>query len=181
MIAELGEFLGSAFTGGIAGLIGTVFTGFMTYKDKKAQREFDLRMRQLDIDERKAEAGIILQQTEAEVRGAIAVGELQAFTTSLSSDRAMYATGSGARDHWAFIFVDVVRGLMRPILTAMLTGAMCFIVTDIVDSLGGWDKVIAAQGIGVVEQLIAALIFCTTTAVTWWFGARAVQKGISKG
>ncbi|QWS69929.1 TMhelix containing protein [Vibrio phage vB_VpS_PG28] len=173
MIAEIGEFLGSAFTGGIAGLIGTVFTGVMSYREKEAQRTHEHKMRQLDIKEREAEAGIILRQTEAEVQGQIAVGELQAFTTSLSSDVASYAKGS---NHWAFILVDTVRGLMRPVLTAMLTWAMCYILYVTVQALGGWDEIVKTQGFELIDRMVTALIFCTTTAVTWWFGARALQK-----
>ncbi|QHJ74665.1 hypothetical protein VH22019_00101 [Vibrio phage VH2_2019] len=176
MIAEIGDFLGSAFTGGIAGLIGTVFTGIMSYREKEAVRTHEYSMRRLDIDERKAEADILLKQTEAEVNGQIALGELSAFTTSLTADEARYATGTRARNHWAYIFVDCVRGLMRPILTAMLTWAMCYLIYSMIQSLGGIDEVVKQQGMELVDQLVTALIFCTTTAITWWFGARALQK-----
>lgn len=173
----LTDIFSTVATGGITGVIGSVFTGIMAYKEKGAQRAHEKQMRDLDIQERKAEAEISLKQVEAETEGQIAMGELQAFNTSLSSDQARYATG--ANEHWAFVIVDVIRGLMRPALTVGLSYALCQVIFDVIEALGGWEVVVAAQGMSIVNDLIQSLIYVTTTAIVWWFGSRAVQKGLT--
>lgn len=177
-MSEFTNILSSALSGGITGLIGTVFTGVTTYLDKKALRKHELDLRNLDIAERKAEANIMLEQTNAHTAGIIAQGELTAFNTSLTSDRAMYATNAGGS--WAFIFVDAVRGLMRPVLTMVLAAGLLKLSFDVIEALGGWDAIVRAQGMDLINNLIESLTFCTVTAVVWWFGGRATQKGLGR-
>ncbi|WAS28546.1 TM Helix protein [Vibrio phage LV6] len=174
----LNTFLGTALSGGVTGLLGTIFTGITTYLDKRSARQHELELYRLQIEERKTEGEIYLKQATVQVEGAIAMGELNAFTTSLSSDRATYATDAG--DSWVFIIVDGVRGLMRPVLTTLLALAVIYLAVDVVEAVGGWDVVVKSQGMGLVSTLIDALTYCTVTAVVWWFGGRATQKGLGR-
>lgn len=164
----------ATLTGGITGLVGTVFTGWMTFKEKAADRAHQVVMRNLDMEERKIEADLAIKHVNAENEGKIALAEMGAFSASFGSDRATYSVGS---DSTMLLFVDAVRGLMRPILTMVLVVITGWLTFEVVESLGGWGSVKADYARTILDGMINTLLFCTATAVTWWFGSRALGVG----
>ncbi|ANO57635.1 hypothetical protein [Vibrio phage vB_VhaS-a] len=169
------EFLTSALSGGVTGLIGSIASGFFMWREKVNQRKHELDLAKLSLDERRLEGEQLLQQIKAQSDATIAMAEMGAFANSINADRRTYSTSKGSR---LLQFVDFVRGLTRPVLTFFLVYLMSSITWDIVDALGGYEAVI--QGIGsmsLVERLILGIIYMTTSAVLWWFGSRQIQKG----
>ncbi len=170
------DLVTNAVSGGLTGLLGTVFSGLMMWKENADKRAFEIEMRKMDISERKAEAEITLKQIEAESEAARVQGELTAFTASLNSDRASYSVGTDK--HLALVIVDVVRGLIRPVLTVALVWVMTVVTFDVIEASGGYEDFISREGSQVGSELIGALIYMTTTAVLWWYGARSVSKSL---
>ncbi|QNJ59191.1 TMhelix containing protein [Vibrio phage vB_ValS_PJ32] len=170
------DVLTSAVSGGVTGLIGTIFSGFMLWREKKDARQHEKEMRRIDIEERRAEAELTLKQTQAESEALKITSELNAFTASLKSDKATYSTK--APTNTALVIVDVVRGLIRPVLTLTLVTILTIVTFDIINAYGGYEKVITDQGVQMVDDLIHSIIYMTNAAVLWWFGTRDLNKKI---
>lgn len=168
----------NAVSGGLTGLLGTVFSGLIMWKENADKRKHELEMRRVDIEERKTEAEITLKQTNAETEAARFVGELNAFQASQRADKATYSIKDPSNP-W-LIAVDVVRGLIRPVLTIGLVIITTIITFDAIEAMGGYDQFLEVQGAQIVIDLVLALVYMTTTAVLWWFGTRALDKSIKK-
>ncbi|AUR96005.1 TMhelix containing protein [Vibrio phage 1.215.B._10N.222.54.F7] len=166
----------TAVSGGVTGLIGTVFSGVMLWRENANKRKHEIEMRRVDIEERKAEAELTMKQIEAETEATKISAELNAFNSSIQADRATYS--SRGSDSAVLLFVDAVRGLVRPVLTVALVIITSIVIFDVIEAAGGYDTVIQAQSAELYADLIHALIYMTTTAVLWWFGAREVKKSI---
>lgn len=164
----------TAVSGGVTGLIGTVFSGVMMWRENADKRKHELEMRRVDIDERREEAALTLKQIDAESEATKIAAELNAFNNSISADKATYSIGGS--DSAALLFVDVVRGLVRPALTLTLVIITSVVIFDVIEAAGGYDSLIESQGVELYSDLIHALIYMTTTAVLWWFGARENKK-----
>ncbi|QCG76673.1 TMhelix containing protein [Vibrio phage vB_VhaS_R21Y] len=174
----IADIFTAAVSGGLTGLLGTVFSGLVMWKENSDKRKFELEMRRLDISERKAEAEITLKQTEAETEATKIAAELNAFQASQKGDKATYSTKHPSNG-W-LIAVDVVRGLIRPVLTLALVTITTMITFDAIEATGGYEKFVAVQGVNIVLSLIESLIYMTNTAVLWWFGARSLSKSVKK-
>jgi hypothetical protein len=66
--------------------------------------------------------------------------------------------------------VDVVRGLMRPVITLGLLILMAVIYFTVAQDMAGPDDV------PVQITIIATVLYVGTTAVLWWFGTRNLSK-----
>lgn len=152
------ELISSVLTGGATGLIGAGITSFIEYKKQKQKDAHELALMkeerqtlELEIQGRER---VVVIQTESEKD----IAETKAFAESLSNDKAAYSSG----DSKYLVFVDVVRGLTRPSLTAYLV----LLVTIL------WFTTDNEQ---VEEKIAATVLYLTTAAVLWWFGSRAKQ------
>ncbi|MEW8091010.1 MAG: hypothetical protein AB2784_15440 [Candidatus Thiodiazotropha endolucinida] len=70
--------------------------------------------------------------------------------------------------------VDVVRGLMRPVITLYTLGLLTAI---------GWLLYEAANEVipkmpALWLEIVQAVILLATTSVTWWFGSRQMRRQI---
>lgn len=168
----LTAILGGASTGGLFGLIGTGIHAWMKAKELQAKLQYDRAMRELDLQEIAAESEArraeleIQAQIEAEkaaamVRAAEAEAGAKIRTASYRADKAAYGGG----------WVDSLRGIMRPVITVYTLALMTAI---------GWmlyqaNITMAAQP-ELWAQVVGAAIMLATTSVTWWFGARGIDK-----
>ena len=94
---------------------------------------------------------------------------------SYHNDRATYwskeATG------WVgaiMALVDAFRGFMRPAITLYLlviTSSIAYYLHEIVT-----NAPVATAPEQIYSQVIMSVLFLTETAVTWWFGSRALAR-----
>lgn len=185
--ADIGSILGvigSAASGGILGLFGTGVKLWADHKAEQAKRTFELAMRKADRDEMQLEHDLQMKQIEAQTNRDIAIAEQHRLTSeiqvagevelselamrreSYGNDKATYGGG----------FVDGIRGLMRPALTLYFAVLMSIIAMQLMQvNETIWQDKALAQAMYV--DVINAIIFLTTTAVTWWFGSRPIKRG----
>jgi hypothetical protein len=99
---------------------------------------------------------------------------------SYDANKAIYSTESfkrltGVWKNLAGFFlavVDVVHGLMRPVITRYTLGPLTAV---------GWLLYTAADGIipampALWLEVVQAVILLATTSVTWWFGSRQLRR-----
>ena len=99
----------------------------------------------------------------------------QAFAASFN-EPVRYSEGVQATptQAWLLLLLDLVRGLVRPGLTVYL----CFVTTVVYLQARGLlvaSPLTPEQAVGMVNQIIATVLYLTTTCVLWWFGTRSKQ------
>ena len=155
------EIIGSLLTGGATGLLGTLMTGTLDYFERRQAHRNELDLRRLDIELAQTEAAGAERRATIEMEGVVAQAETEVLAESY---REAGRRWSGPGDGLLLQCVDVVRGLMRPALTVTfvaLTGAIYLTLTPVDGS--------------VRSQVIATVLYLTTTCVIWWFGGRRRQ------
>jgi hypothetical protein len=159
------------------GLIGTVAGGFMKFKTMKEMNVHQQRMVELESAALVQEAEMNQRMTEIQVEGALSIAEAEAAQQALSGSykeaTSRWSSASTGFANIALVFVDVVRGLTRPVLTFYLiwnanrTLERMTTVTDgITDPL--------------LMYIAQANVLMASTSVTWWFGDRAVNKFLTR-
>lgn len=175
--------IGSAASGGLLGLLGVGAQMWAKHKTEQAKYAYDIAMRQADREEMSLEHQFKMKETEAQASRDIAVANQRRIATesqaaadiemadidlrvqSYDMDKATYGGG----------FVDVVRGLMRPILTVYFAILMSLITYKLFEITGQMVGTATAQFM--LKEVINSCIFLATTSVTWWFGSRPVNRG----
>ena len=183
-IATLLGGLASAASGGLFAIFGTGIKMFAQHKAEQAKRTFELAMRKADREEMQLEHDLQMKtmeaktkrdvevanqqrlSLEAQVQGDIAIAETQVWQKSYDNDQANYGGG----------WVDNIRGLMRPILTIYFALLMSVLTYQLI-KLNGGAFMNASEAQSMLKEIVNAIIFLTTTAVTWWYGSRPVKRG----
>ena len=169
----IADIVTSGSAGAVVGLVGSWITKREDRKKAELDLEREIRVGELRLRELEAESNHELAMADkaverAEVEGDIAIGseEIAAFTESLKSQAQ--ATG--------IIFVDAVRGMMRPVITVFLLGLSTWLAISVHKLVGGLDSLPAAELFALYKLIIMQIIFLTVTAVTWWFGSRPSKR-----
>jgi len=183
--------------GGLTGLIGNAVTAWTTYKTKKMEFEHKEAMVKLETMAMLEEAKAQISITKARIEGEVELAEVGAYKESLESGKEKFfgekwvdlmldSTGwssyilkpAAMVIAMAFAIVDLVRGMMRPLLTIYLTGLTSYITWL------AW-KILEAKGISSLSvtnavdlytDVISTVIYLTVSAITWWFGDRSMSK-----
>ena len=171
-------------SGGVFGILGAlVKQGIELFQKKQylanqlailqEQNRHELLMADKHLDMMKYEAQNELAIAELKMRGELEHARYDAMEKSYEFDKATY---SNAPTSGWMVFVDVCRGLIRPLLTIGLSSSL------VVFTMYVWRTV----PLDVVQnptflsstfyKLVDAFIFLSTTAVGWWFAASASRK-----
>ena len=152
---DIGSLIGSAFGGGLFGLIGNVaskviglYEAKQTFAQKKEEWGHEERLLDMQVKARATE-------TEQELAVTAASGSWGGLAESLKAETAIGAT---------YPWVNAVRALVRPALTLSLGGFLCaaFFAMPVGD-----------PGRAAVTD---SLVFAAVTAIVWWFGDRAPKR-----
>lgn len=173
------DLLAGAFGGSVVGAIGGTVQKYMegknklkelelTNKHEAAMAEAETNQMRLQLESQKAVAGI-----EADARKAEADSE--ALVASLENDTARYANIDVSKSSKWLIAVDVVRGLVRPVLTGGLA-TYCVAVTAYNLTTYG-DQMQSDQIAVATFALIDSMATYTGLAISWWFGSRGHKAG----
>ena len=191
--------------GGITGLLGNVVTSIFNYKSAKLeidrakqQNEFNLKMVDAETRAMIMEAKANIRVTQAQVEGAIDIKDAEAFMQSQTLGNQQFFGNEWIKGllqiegKWKIItlpcavfvsilfgFVDFLRGLMRPTLTAYLT----FITTWV--TWQAWQimqthglSITSDQAVQIFNETTSIVTYLTVSCVTWWFGDRRMAKTI---
>lgn len=183
MMTSILGFFGSAAFGGITGLFGGLINRVADYFTLKQTNEFNLKMRDKDLEIAKVEAEkdlLIARDTNYTARE---VADQESLQASLSADKATYLTAELQEDlptkYKGFIcilmaFVDFIRGLTRPGITLY----MCVLTTIIWIEMNSLivkyqQQVLSPDDAGkIIVLIVDGIIYLTSMCVGWWFGSR---------
>ena len=164
LIVEITELISGAASvagGGVFGLLGSLGSAWFKGKAVKAEREYSLQVQDKELEA--AESGHLQKMQEA--RQSMSSSGL---TASIAADQINNLPG------WA----AGVKALYRPFLTTALVLICGYIFTLLLGALTG-DNVLSevfprAEIVAMIRYTVYSLVFSTATAITWWFGDRAV-------
>ncbi len=160
------DLLMGVLSGGVTGLIGTVISGGMKFFENKQKHGHELAIMDMEIKQMHVEAEIAKDVAELEMEGKDRQAAWSALEASYKESTSRMSTGDS---QW-LVMVDVVRGLMRPVITLGLLlgiGVIYFTV--------GADTTLP-DGTPMTVNIIQTVLFVGTTAVLWWFGTRHLGK-----
>ncbi len=160
----------SVISGGATGLLGTALSGVLGFFQSRSERGHEIEMRRLDIDLAKAEASSAERVAAVEAESAAGQAEWSALEASYCEASSRM---SRAHEGGALKVVDVVRGLIRPLLTVALVAAVIAIFFYV--GVPDFDE--GEMGARIVETVL----YLATAAVLWWFGQRQIEKRAVKG
>jgi hypothetical protein len=171
--------LESLLAGGLTGLIGSVVSNVTDIFKVRQQNKFDLEKRKLDLQAMDKEYSFSLQMKEVDANMAANVADAGLMTASYAHDAATYSKGmaTGWGIH-ALTLVDVIRGLVRPVLTSILLAVLWETraeVKGVIDAIG-MDALDPIKALNIYNSLVEAIIFVSTTSILWWFGTRLKGK-----
>lgn len=182
MMGFLTGLLDSGVLGGVTGLIGSGLTAFASYKQAKLEKEFQVKQAELDMDMVRLEGEVAVKVQESKTAAEIDIAEMKAFETSQQLGNVSMFDKSYMDNlpSWAATVislmlagVDVLRGVIRPVLTIYLTAASTWLV---------WlTYKINSQAFGLeVNTIVSTITYLTVTSVTWWFADRRLAKSMLK-
>lgn len=176
----------------LIGAVGGMFQQWVAFKreraeieDRAKQRDHERAMAQLTTarEIKLAELEQAGRERTAAIEGEFALGaaDLENLRQSMPVDRRAYlADGAQERSKgiaWMMAAVDVVRGLIRPVLTVALTWATWELSQSLVVVAravnGGMIAPDAAARL--LEYVVVGIVQLTLIAVGWWFASRGAQ------
>ncbi len=149
-------------SGGATGLIGTVISGGMKFFENKQKHAHELAIMDMEIKQMGVEAQIAKDIKELDMEGKDRAAAWSALEASYKESTTRMSSG----DHPALVWVDVIRGLMRPVITIGLLVLIGVIYFTAAASLA------APDGTPMTVFIIQTVLYVGTTAVLWWFGTR---------
>ena len=175
------DVLTNVISGGVTGIAGAAISRYADYKNKQLDIEvqklkFENEIQLRHIDERMLEKEWNVRDSIAvtEAESAMDIQDSKAFQAAVTSEPGLYHNPlkiTKAQNAW-MVFVDGVRGLIRPGLTLYL----CLITTAVYMQAGTIIKMEplgVENAVGIYTQISATVLYLTTTCVLFWFGARA--------
>lgn len=175
--------LGGA-TGGIFGILGALFKhGLEVYQEKKKadaslavlietnKHELNMADKQAALIKLEADNAVVLANINAQRE--IDTASYESLNASYENDKATYS--NAPTSPW-LIAVDFVRGVIRPLLTVIFSGALMWATFWLLFTVP--EAVLNNQTFltQTLYRLISSLIFLAEASVGWWFAARQLSK-----
>ena len=142
------DILISIFGGGVTGVFGSILGRVASIWEKKQERAFILQKYKLDAELRSLE-------TEAQLDTARIKSSQKSLTASYKHDSSIHVSSP---------WVNNIRALVRPLLTALLWILVTLVYFTLPDT--GFAK----------SDIVQSIIYAASTATIWWFGDRGYQK-----
>ena len=177
--------LGSLISGGLTGILGAVVSNVTDiFKDRQKQAH-ERENRKLDLEAMDKEYSFEMSRTAAENQSKLDAAEIGLIAMSYEHDAASYSKGMKIKSGFLqglLVFVDVIRGLVRPVLTAFLIWCIWDTRLEVkaIIEAAGIATIPIEQAISIYAAVVDAIIYIGTTACLWWFGTRPKKdkKGV---
>lgn len=160
------------FTSGFGGsLLGAAGAFAQRYIDNKKE----IKVTELKLAQQKEQNLHEIEVLKLNTSAQASLAEYKFAEASMEADKATYVTANSSP--W-LVLVDVVRGLTRPLLTALLV-FYCMGTMYYLSSRYPNVSLTSDQVFGLYSEIISNLVMCTALALSWWFGSRNIngQKG----
>ncbi len=177
--------LTSLLTGGLTGVIGSLFSNISDIWKRHQDRKQELELKKLDMQMMDKEWEYRSRQTEVEGENRVRESADNLREASYAHDSLRYATGLKIKSAWLsglLVLVDVVRGLIRPALTVYLIWLVRNTraeVRAVIDAAGGVQALDVTTAVQVYRSIVEMILYLAATCVTWWFGTRPMQRKVS--
>ena len=145
-------------TGGATGLLGTAISAGIGYFERRQRHQQELELRQVDLEISRAESASAERIVAVEAESEESARSWSAFEASHRASTVRWSSGDSG---W-LVVVDVVRGLIRPVLTLGFVATSCAIYFTLPISPS------ADAG----DRLVDTVLYLATTTTLWWFGTR---------
>lgn len=152
LISTLTDGVSSLLTGGTLGILGAIGTGVLDIFKTKEKNKHDLAMITANIELAKA-SGNNLAVIEA----------IKLAGSSYEHDKAAYVNAG---------FVDIIRGLVRPILTTYLVVISSILAIWAFRKVGV-EPVVVAE---ISKYSVSTCLELTSICIVWYFGSREIRK-----
>lgn len=176
--------LAALLSGGIIGTLGSLFNNVLGYFKKKQEFKQQLEFKKLEIEQMDKQNDFMLQQhkIEGDIRLTESADDMQ--EKSYGHDQFSYVAGQklGMFERFILTIVDLIRALIRPILTISLLYMVYTTRTEvnaIIDESGAVG-ISVDEAIGIYKEVVQMILFLSSTSFCWWFGSRP-PKGKGKG
>ena len=178
------DILVSLITGGATGILGTALsTGFKLFEKKQSQSH-ELELRKFELKQMEKEAVIAERITAMEMESATQQAEYAGLQASYKDAATRWTQGTELTpwQTWCMVFVDVVRGLMRPLITVVLVGYVGWIYRSTLSgpTLPAASTVYAPEIADPTSPVVSTVLYLATACVLWWFGSRQTDKALGK-
>ena len=150
---SLVDIVGNALGGGVLGAAGAAFSRW---------HEAKLELAKLEIN----------NKHELELLAAKQDGD--GLVASAPVDAATYSTETSKNATPQLMLVDAIRGLVRPLLTALLLCSTMYYTSRLLTLAGA--QLTPAEAHDLLKFLLESTVGCTGIALTWWFGARPTKQ-----
>jgi hypothetical protein len=162
---------GSAASGGILGLFGSLIGGGLKFLQTRQQQKFEKEKWTHELALLELEMKRSVAEDEHELALISQQGAWKGVETSLNADAAL---ASSDTYRWS----KAVKELYRPFLTSALFIMVWLIFADLMDIFRGSESVLAtafskAEAKSLLTYIVQSVVFTATTAGVWWFGDRA--------
>lgn len=154
------ELAGNALSGGVLGAAGAAFSRWHEAKLELTKLAI-ANKHQLDMAEQALTAQAVKQDGDG-------------LTVSAPVDAATYSVSTSKHASWGLMLVDAVRGLVRPLLTALLLCSTMYYTSRLLTLSGA--QLTPAEAHDLLKFLLESTVSCTGIALTWWFGARPTKQ-----
>ena len=158
------DMLNSLLFGSVTGILGTVVSVGTDWLRTRQQHRNELEMRQFDLEIAREEAASAAHRIALETDAQVATAEARALEESYRQERSRLSIPG---EKGAMVWVDVIRGMLRPGLTIMfvaLTGIIYFTLQP--------------AELDLKARIIETVLSLTVTVVIWWFGGRRLDKPV---
>ena len=152
------ETLGAILSGGATGLLGTAISAGIGWIERRQRHQQELELRRIDLEMTKAEAASAERVAAIEAESAQSTAELRAIEQSHRQAGGRWSSGDSA---W-LVAVDVVRGLIRPLLTLAFLALAAVI----------YFRLPTPEVPDVAARMVDTVLYLATTTTLWWFGTR---------
>lgn len=169
MLSTLVDILTSSGAGAGLGLFGSWLTKREERLGMRLAMEKELALAKLTKEEAALEMEHALAMADKEHVRALTEGEMKTEIAEISAFRESLKQNTVKT---GLAFIDTLRGLMRPLITAYLLLLATWISLELSSLTGGFKALPAPLLASLFEDIIQEILFLTTTAVTWWFGSR---------
>ena len=191
------DFLTNILSGGILGVVTSIFSTWFKYKEQKENNKFKLDMIKVQSDAsiREIEASVKIQQviTEGAVEANEGVGRstlIQNLTgkylsddilRTMINDTSLVGTIFKPLIYLHVLFMDAIRGLIRPILTVGIVWYVTYIINITLDSYLANDFGTENLMTMVIKPTIQLILFSASTVISFWFADKAMARRFQKG
>ena len=197
----------TTLSGGLTGLIGTIWSSYNNRKlknleilEKEKERAHEISLIKAETEAMKSEAEAQIKITGAKIAGQTELAEIEGFKISqgqgsskifqsvfmeelfqVKGKLGFIAVPFGIILIFIFGLSDSLKEMARPLITAYLLGISTWITIKSWVLLTGLD--IAAlnpeTAARILSDNINIVLYLTVTSVTWWFGDRMASKGLA--